>query len=559
MSTRKLQILSNATLWKSKEEAIANLNEQLATILDRELISARYQVGQDGEWKVVFGLGIVEGDTRAIAIIDGEAMPQEVEDVIEQIKTTLDNKVDWSEGKTSIIGPTNFALVAMGKDDAGHVVLCQRDYPEDDFDGFVTEVGNSANKLTLNSAQKNIQVDFPGQDGTQYYLAYQNDVDAANGALQTEIDNIEQGAGLDEDGTYSAKDDANYISGATSLKNADELLDEAVKNLNDSVTANKVIAGNGISVSAAASGTTVSALIDATDKILSTSANGILATLGIEYDDRNHAILLKGKGGEVINEMDASAFIVDGMIESVTLDDSILTFKFNTESGAEDIQVDLANYIKPYTAGNGIEIADNTQISVKKSASSEEFLQVLADGIAVTGISQAIDDKIDAATPKTPDTIVTKVNEVTKDASVVKLNFAFSTKSGNTYTAEEALEKIIPAATATEAGVMTAADKVKFDDFFGTGDTGGALEDIQNQIDTIEGDITTIEGDITSIKADMLTEIEAGNGINVTAKATNKQTVSIKLADSEATEGFLEVTAEGLKTKDEIIIDCGEY
>lgn len=552
MSTRKLQILSNATLWKSKEEAIANLNEQLATIRDRELISARYQVGEDGEWKVIFGLGIVEDDTRAIAIIDGEAMPQEVEDVIEEIKTTLDNKVDWSEGKTSIIGPTNFALVAMGNDDAGHVVLCQRSYPEDDFDGFVTEVGNSANKLTLNSAQKNIQVDFPGQGGTKYYLAYQNDVDAANGALQTEIDNIEQGAGLNENGTYSAKDDATYISGATSLKNADELLDEAVKNLNDSVTANKVIAGNGISVSEAASGTTVSALIDATDKILSTSANGILATLGIEYDDRNHAILLKGKGGEVINEMDASAFIVDGMIESVTLDDSILTFKFNTESGAEDIQVDLANYIKPYTAGNGIEIADNTQISVKKSESSEGFLQVLPDGIAVTGISQAIDDKIDAATPKTPDTIVTKVNNVTKDASVVKLNFAFSTKSGNTYTEEEAIEKIIPAATATEAGVMTAADKVKFDDFFGTGETGGTLENIQNQIDTIEGDIT-------NIKADMLTAIEAGNGINVTAKATNKQTVSIKLADSEATEGFLEVTAEGLKTKDEIIIDCGEY
>lgn len=553
MSTRKLQILSNATLWKSKEEAIANLNEQLATIRDRELISARYQVGADGEWKVIFGLGIVEGDTRAIAIIDGEAMPQEVEDVIEQIKAALDNKVDWSEGKTSIIGPKNFALTAMVNDSEGHVLLCQRNYPKDDFDGFVTEVGNSVNKLTLNSAQKNIQVDFPGQGGTKYYLAYQNDVDAANGALQSEIDNIEQGAGLNEDGTYSAKDDANYISGATSLKNADELLDEAVKNLNNSVTANKVIAGNGISVSEAVSGTTVSALIDATDKILSTSANGILATLGLEYDERNHVILLKGKGGEVINEMDASAFIVDGMIESVTLDGSILTFKFNTESGKEeDIKVDLANYIKPYTAGNGIEIADNTQISVKKSASSEVFLQVLGDGIAVTGISQAIDDKIEAATPKTPDTIVTTVKDFSRDASTVKLNFAFSTKSGNTYTAAEDAERTIPAATATEAGVMTSADKVKFDNFFGTGDTGGALGDIQNQIDIIEGDIT-------NIKADMLTEIEAGNGINVTAKDTNKQTVSIKLADSEATEGFLEITTEGLKTKDEIIIDCGEY
>lgn len=47
--------------------------------------------------------------------------------------------------------------------------------------------------------------------------------------LQAELDATQVGAGLGEDGAYTAKADANYIQTATSLKSADELLDAAVK------------------------------------------------------------------------------------------------------------------------------------------------------------------------------------------------------------------------------------------------------------------------------------------------------------------------------------------
>lgn len=52
-----------------------------------------------------------------------------------------------------------------------------------------------------------------------------------------EIDAIETGAGLNADGTYTPDAGSNYITGATSLKNADSLLDAQVKVNADAIAA----------------------------------------------------------------------------------------------------------------------------------------------------------------------------------------------------------------------------------------------------------------------------------------------------------------------------------
>ena len=59
-----------------------------------------------------------------------------------------------------------------------------------------------------------------------------NDNDAA---IQAELDATQTGAGLDVDGNYVAKEDANYIATAVSLKDADEKLDAALKSNVDSI------------------------------------------------------------------------------------------------------------------------------------------------------------------------------------------------------------------------------------------------------------------------------------------------------------------------------------
>ena len=112
--------------------------------------------------------------------------------------------------------------------------------------------------------------------------------------LQTELDTTQAGAGLETNGTYKAKGDANYISDATSLKSADEALDAALKAekeariakdneldgeleaLSATVKKRKVIAGDGITVNTKGENTVVSAKVKADNNALKVdSENGL--------------------------------------------------------------------------------------------------------------------------------------------------------------------------------------------------------------------------------------------------------------------------------------------
>ena len=60
---------------------------------------------------------------------------------------------------------------------------------------------------------------------------------AGDVAIQTELDQIEVGAGLETDGKYAAGTNTNYLNAATSLKDADSKLDAAIKSVADRATA----------------------------------------------------------------------------------------------------------------------------------------------------------------------------------------------------------------------------------------------------------------------------------------------------------------------------------
>lgn len=59
----------------------------------------------------------------------------------------------------------------------------------------------------------------------------------ADGLLQGELDDTQSGAGLNANGTYSANGTSNYITTATSLKSADNMLDAQLKSVSDDVEA----------------------------------------------------------------------------------------------------------------------------------------------------------------------------------------------------------------------------------------------------------------------------------------------------------------------------------
>lgn len=61
-------------------------------------------------------------------------------------------------------------------------------------------------------------------------------ISGASSSLQTEVDNIETAAGLTNDGNYTPNSNAEFISGATSLADADNKLDNALSRIYEAVS-----------------------------------------------------------------------------------------------------------------------------------------------------------------------------------------------------------------------------------------------------------------------------------------------------------------------------------
>lgn len=68
--------------------------------------------------------------------------------------------------------------------------------------------------------------------------AYVDSVASSGSSTQSELDATQSGAGLGTDGSYSANGSANYISAASSLKDADDKLDAQIKTNADAISSN---------------------------------------------------------------------------------------------------------------------------------------------------------------------------------------------------------------------------------------------------------------------------------------------------------------------------------
>ena len=67
------------------------------------------------------------------------------------------------------------------------------------------------------------------------------------------------------------------------------------------------------------------------------------AFVGADYDSQTERINFYNASGSVVDYIDASAFIVDGMIDDVYIDNGYLVIDFNTASGKQDIRIPLTD------------------------------------------------------------------------------------------------------------------------------------------------------------------------------------------------------------------------
>lgn len=140
------------------------------------------------------------------------------------------------------------------------------------------------------------------------------------------------------------------------------------------------------------------------EKVLYLDDNKLKTSLSITYIPANEnekpTLNLQGINGEIISSIDASAFVKDGMLSSVKVDEpkegetgtKYLVLTFNTDAGKEDIRLDISQLENYYKAGDGISLNDNT-FSIKLDETSNKYLQLTTNGIS---ISQSLIDEINA-------------------------------------------------------------------------------------------------------------------------------------------------------------------
>ena len=129
-----------------------------------------------------------------------------------------------------------------------------------------------------------------------------------------------------------------------------------------------------------------------------------LTTLDMYYNSDNKTFELKYKN-EILSQVDVSEFVKDGMLDTARLEGTNLVIVFNTDSGKQPITIDLSKLIKAYTAGNGIQIINNT-ISITEDVATKNDIPSL-EGYAtetyvdesLTEINEAVSKIVNGETP----------------------------------------------------------------------------------------------------------------------------------------------------------------
>ena len=246
----------------ASNEEVSKKSELDQEILDRAsgdastLVSANsYTDGevQAEEIRALAAEGVLQDNIDAV---QGEVDAEEIRALAAEgvLQTNIDN-----EAQARITGDENLQTFHIsplesytGNLGPGPLFAPQSNYLPDA--GSITEASTNLTQAVkaLDAYGLAIGADLDTEitDRTDADAALQSQIDAITGggsgslsAVQAELDATQAGAGLNVDGQYSADNTSTYITGATSLKEADSLLDSALSNVESELNATQLGAG----------------------------------------------------------------------------------------------------------------------------------------------------------------------------------------------------------------------------------------------------------------------------------------------------------------------------
>lgn len=126
--------------------------------------------------------------------------------------------------------------------------------------------------------------------------------------------------------------------------------------------------------------------------------------LNLTYNTETKKINLEGFNSSIIASIDATAFIKDGMINTVELvtdpkshdPGTYLVITFNTDAGKDAIYLDVTSLIDVYQGTNGVKVTGK-DIHLIIDPTSEPYLSLSNYGIKIEGINDKISEVVEQA------------------------------------------------------------------------------------------------------------------------------------------------------------------
>ena len=142
--------------------------------------------------------------------------------------------------------------------------------------------------------------------------------------------------------------------------------------------------------------------ITANANAIATKADKANAVASAEYIESNHIINFKNVNGAIISYIDASAFVVDGMVNDAYVRGDKLVITFNTDAGKQNIEIPLSDIFNPDNYYTKAQVNDRyyTKSECDSKYVTEEYVSGLTDNFytkdEINSIESVQNSKIDA-------------------------------------------------------------------------------------------------------------------------------------------------------------------
>ena len=542
---KHIHLFRNGIVLENRSLAVAKLKEFINGSkyddLDGVAILARYKSTNNGVQTLVGFVYGGDGDnSKSITIFDNEGSKSDTNTEINNLRKEIETQIQNT--LTSANTHTNEEIAKLDVDDS----------PVDN--NFVTSVSESDGKITVQRA-------------------------AVASPTKTVSVTKADGGGVNFDVN---------IDGKTIVKNAESgVLSVA------SAALTQYVGENAVTVSSAdtRNNKTVRLKINSGDKVLSQDTNGLSTTLSIAYDSSTRKLQLKGKGGNLINDIDATAFVKDGMLNDtavftasattqtvdfgdrhheysgLTINNHYLAFEFKISSGESSSYkyeiLDATSIIDVYKKGNGLELTDHT-FSVKLAQGSETFLTVDGDGVKLSGVKAAIDAA--AASAKTEvkkasnDKHIDVTSAATENGHVTYTISSVDTASASGLSKEITDRKAADRKIKESVGLDAEGNHIKpTNGNYTSGATTvvGEIAALDSQVKKNADNITTLNSQVTTINGKIDKNAPKGSNAITVTKDADGSTIAVKLS---GTDSGLVIKNDGLAINfGTFELDCGTY